>query len=102
MSALHVRDVMTSDVVTVAAHESIKALEALMSKKRIRHVPVVDDDGAVVGLISERDVLQKALFQENGQSHGPHGLDDRDDRRGRGPVHRRRSCATTSASACRS
>ena len=36
-----------------------------MRKKRIRHVPVVDTRGAVVGVVSERDVLQRALFQDD-------------------------------------
>ena len=62
MSNLHVRDVMTSDVFTVRPDESIAALHDLMRRKRIRHVPVVDNDGAVVGVVSERDVLQQALL----------------------------------------
>jgi CBS domain-containing membrane protein len=59
----HVRD-LTPDVFTVGPDESIDALQDLMRKKGIRHVPVVDNDGAVLGVVSERDVLQGALFQE--------------------------------------
>ena len=63
MSNLHVRDLMTSDVFTVGPDESITTLQDLMSGKRIRHVPVVDD-GAVLGLVSERDVLRRTFSQE--------------------------------------
>jgi len=55
---------MTSDVFTVGPDESITALQDLMSEKRIRHVPVVADDGAVLGLVSERDVLRRTFSQE--------------------------------------
>ena len=55
---------MTSDAFTVGPDESIATLQDLISKKHIRHVPVVDDGGAVLGLISERDVLQRTFFEE--------------------------------------
>ena len=55
---------MTSDVFTVGPDESITALQDLMSEKRIRHVPVVADDGAVLGLVPERDVLRRTFSQE--------------------------------------
>ena len=64
MPKLHVRDLMTSDVVTVGPDESIDALKDLMVNERIRHVPVVDGDGALLGLVSERDLLLRALFEE--------------------------------------
>jgi len=64
VSNLHVRDLMTSDVVTVGPDESIDALKDLMVNERIRHVPVVDGAGALLGLVSERDLLLRALFEE--------------------------------------
>jgi CBS domain-containing protein len=56
---------MTSEVFTVGADESIAALQDLMRRKRIRHVPVVDDKGAVLGVVSEHDVLEQSFFQED-------------------------------------
>jgi CBS domain-containing membrane protein len=55
---------MTSDVFTVGPDESITTLQDLMNEKGIRHVPVVDGEGAVLGLVSERDVLRRASSQE--------------------------------------
>jgi len=67
MSNLHVRDLMTSDVFTVGAEESIAALQEVMRKNRIRHVPVVDDAGAVLGVVSQLDVLERSFFDEDGK-----------------------------------
>jgi len=66
MSTLHVRDLMTSTVVCVGARESISNVLSMMDERRIRHVPVVDEQRTVVGVVSQRDVLQRALFQHSG------------------------------------
>lgn len=60
MSTLRVRDLMTSGVTVVRPDDPIATLHDLMSDKHIRHVPVVDEDGAVVGLVTERDLLRRA------------------------------------------
>ena len=66
MSTLHVRDLMTSEVLSVGPNESISNVQDLMDENRIRHVPVVDAKGRVLGLVSQRDVLQRALFEDTG------------------------------------
>lgn len=48
---------MTTDVVTCAAEDSVDQLMALMTAKRIRHVPVVGPDG-LAGIISIGDVVK--------------------------------------------
>ncbi|HQZ38024.1 MAG TPA: CBS domain-containing protein [Vicinamibacterales bacterium] len=60
MSSLRVRDLMTPDVHAVHPDDSIAALRDVMNEKHIRHVPVVDDDGGIIGLVSERDLLRRA------------------------------------------
>jgi CBS domain-containing protein len=67
MANLHVRDLMTSTVVSVGPGESISNVQALMNRKRIRHVPVVNRNGRVLGVVSERDVLRRALFEDTGK-----------------------------------
>ena len=64
MSNLRVRDVMTPGVSVVHPKDPIGTLQDMMSEKHIRHVPVVDDDGRIVGLVSERDVLRRAAGLE--------------------------------------
>jgi CBS domain-containing membrane protein len=54
---LRVRDLMTTDLVTLRADQSLSAAEEMMTLRQIRHLPVVDDDGALLGLITHRDLL---------------------------------------------
>lgn len=65
MSTLRVRDLMTPDVHVAHADEPIALLRDVMNEKHIRHVPVVDDDGRLVGLVSERDLLRRAAGLES-------------------------------------
>jgi CBS domain-containing protein len=51
-----VRDVMTSPVTTCLPETSIEECGAIMSGKRIRHLPVTDDRG-LVGLVTSGDLL---------------------------------------------
>ena len=53
-------EIMTRDVVTVSPSTSVRDVAALMTEKRISGVPVVSDDGTVVGIISESDLMRRA------------------------------------------
>lgn len=52
-----VRDVMTMPAITVTRSESVFAALALMTRRRIRHLPVVED-GRLVGLVSIGDLVK--------------------------------------------
>jgi CBS domain-containing protein len=54
---LKARDVMTPDVVSVSPDTSIRKLARLLLDSSISAVPVVDDQGAPVGMVSEGDLL---------------------------------------------
>ena len=67
---LSVRRLMTADVVTVDPHAPLDALAAIMTERRIRHVPVCDDQGAIQGIVSIGDVVKRRLEEletENAQ-----------------------------------
>jgi CBS domain-containing protein len=51
-------DVMTKDVVTVHPHTSIRYLAKLLANRHISGAPVVDDDGKLVGMVSEADLMR--------------------------------------------
>jgi CBS domain-containing protein len=56
-----VSEVMSSPVVTVPVHTSVEAAAELMRRHHIRHVPVVDEDGALVGMVALRYLLYDLL-----------------------------------------
>ncbi len=54
-----VRDVMTRPVVSVPPDMSIKEVARLLVERRISGLPVVGEDGSVVGVVTEGDLLVK-------------------------------------------
>lgn len=56
---MKVRDVMTTEVATVRPTTSLKEVARLLARLGISGVPVVDDRGTVVGVVSEGDILVK-------------------------------------------
>ena len=54
---LRVEEAMSTDLVTVEAEESIDLVASLMEWKRVRHIPVEDRQGRLVGLMSTFEVL---------------------------------------------
>jgi len=58
-----VSDIMTAKVLTVAANSRTEDCMALMSQKKIRHMPVVDGD-KVLGMISIRDIMDEIIADQ--------------------------------------
>ncbi|WP_112324478.1 CBS domain-containing protein [Oceanibium sediminis] len=56
------KDVMVRDVITVTPDGKVEECMALMSDKRIRHLPVIREN-SVVGIVSIGD-LMKSIIQE--------------------------------------
>ena len=62
-----VRDVMTTRVVTVRENATFKDMAALLTEYRVSAFPVLDDEGKVIGVVSEADLLSKeALVADMG------------------------------------
>jgi CBS domain-containing protein len=55
--------IMTSDVQTCTAHDSIQSLMTIMTEQRIRHLPVVDDHGRLAGIVSIGDAVKSHINQ---------------------------------------
>jgi CBS domain-containing protein len=58
------RDIMVTDVITVKPETSVQDLARLLNEKRISGVPVVDDEGRVIGIVTESDLVLRVA--------GPH------------------------------
>lgn len=55
-----VADIMSTDVATCGPDATVDDLMAAMSERRIRHVPILDDD-ALAGIVSIGDVVKMRL-----------------------------------------
>jgi CBS domain-containing protein len=53
-------DVMVSPVITVKPSSSVRDVAKLLLERRISAVPVVGDDGKIVGIVSEGDLLHRS------------------------------------------
>lgn len=61
MRPMQVRDLMTDTVFTLRPQDDLAALYDLMDAKHIRHVPIVDRERELVGLVTHRDLSRSAL-----------------------------------------
>lgn len=64
---LTVADLMSTAVITVNADEPIKEAHGEMQVGVIRHLPVVDARGRVVGVLSDRDVMRALAGKHHGK-----------------------------------
>ncbi len=63
LQALRIEEFMTTDLFTVHPDEPLDLVANLMDWQRIRHIPVEDEQGELVGLISCFEVLRHGLSQ---------------------------------------
>lgn len=57
---MQARDVMVSPVVTIGKSATVRDVAKLLLEKRISAVPVVDDAGKVIGIVTEGDLIHRA------------------------------------------
>ena len=69
LSEIKVRDVMTTQVVSISPDQTVDTVALLMQDKRIGGLPVVDADNRVVGIITDHDIF-KVLVAITGIRHG--------------------------------
>ena len=58
---MFVKDVMTKDPFSIDPEAPLATAIEMMRMKRIRHLPVVDDSGQLIGIITDRDLRQAAF-----------------------------------------
>ena len=55
---LHIRDIMTVTVHTCTPDSTVAEIMSMMTAQRIRHVPVVDENGDLLSIVSIGDVIK--------------------------------------------
>ena len=58
-----VAEIMSTDIVTASSSETVDECMAVMTRRSVRHLPVVDD-GKVIGVISMRDLVQAIIADQ--------------------------------------
>jgi CBS domain-containing protein len=64
-----VGSVMSTDVITCVAGDGVDRLMSLMTERRIRHLPVVDERGHLTGIVSIGDVVKARLSELEHENH---------------------------------
>ena len=64
------RSICTSAVRTVQAQEPVRRAIELMRRHGVKHLPVVDGEGRVTGMLSFRDLLRELMKQRVGEVEG--------------------------------
>ena len=64
---LTVADAMTSDVATIRPDAPVREAAAKIDRRGIRRLPVVDEDGYVVGVIARSDIVRAMALSEEAE-----------------------------------
>ena len=64
MTPTTVSDLMTEEVETIRRDSNLADLAEIFDRHDIRHVPVVDEEGDILGLVSDRDLLRNVLTDQ--------------------------------------
>lgn len=65
-----VREVASTDVVTVAPEQDLDEALSLMAQHQVRRIPVVEQDGRLVGVVAQADVALQADERQTGELVG--------------------------------
>jgi CBS domain-containing protein len=70
---LRVRDAMSENPKTLGRNDQLSLADDVMRAERIRHLPVLDEDGKLCGIVSQRDMFRGALAQALGYGTAAQG-----------------------------
>jgi CBS domain-containing membrane protein len=64
--AILVENVMSTDVFTLGRNDKLSVADDLMKQRRIRHIPVLNSDGELCGILTQRDLFRGILLKSLG------------------------------------
>jgi acetoin utilization protein AcuB len=60
-----VKEIMSTEVITIGRNDDLLGIEQTMASKKLRHLPVVED-GELVGIVTQRDLFKAAMSSAMG------------------------------------
>lgn len=63
---LLVEDLMATDLLTLRRNDKLSVADDIMKQKRIRHIPILDDDGLLCGIVTQRDLFRGIILRSLG------------------------------------
>ena len=67
---ISIEELMTRNPICMREDESLEQAGRLMKERRIRHIPIVDEDQALLGLVTQRDLLAAAVAEQSNYTTG--------------------------------
>jgi CBS domain-containing protein len=61
------REIASTDLVTVDPQQDLDEALRLMAKNQVRRLPVVEEDGRLVGVVAQKDVAKEATAEQTGK-----------------------------------
>ena len=74
-ASLHAREVMSQNVSACVATDDVREALAMLKDRRIRRLPVVDDQDRLVGVVSLNDLVMRAECRRGAELSGEEFLD---------------------------
>ena len=65
LDEVSVQDIMSTELTTVTADTSLDDCMELITNKRIRHLPVLSDDGSLCGIVSIGDIVKYLVHEKD-------------------------------------
>jgi len=62
---INVQDMMTASPKTLSRYNSLHDARALMQRNKFRHIPIVDENQQLVGLVTQRNVLSHGVTSQD-------------------------------------
>jgi CBS domain-containing protein len=63
----HVNEIMSGNVISVSGHDNIEKCMSIMTEYKFRHLPVVDEDNHVEGVLSIGDLVKSIIDQQKNE-----------------------------------
>ncbi|CAM3150982.1 acetoin utilization AcuB family protein [Filibacter tadaridae] len=66
-----IEEIMNENVISLSPEHSVKDALQVMRDKKIRHIPLLNNDNILVGIVTDRDLKETipSLFSDNGEQH---------------------------------